>query len=155
MRVRLYRNLAIRDQRAWSLMAMDGPKKNKIIDVVDGALMQDVDFVVSEAGRKRVHRIGKKVVHAYLDGTLIKKYPLHSMSAGATGNSVAAGANVPITYDPWTMKYFIRTDCAESVMDAGTVAITPAGVFAKLPKCGAKRAHPLGALLRTNDDWNG
>ena len=155
MRVRLYINLKIKTQRAWSLMAMEGPRKGKVIGIFDGAVMRDVTFPVSESGRQRVIREGSKNVHAFVDGTLIEKFPLRSMAAGVTGSRIAPGANVRVTYDPYTMPHMIRTDCVEFVHAASLVAITPAGVFAKLPKCGAKRAHPLGALLQTNDDWNG
>jgi hypothetical protein len=152
MRVRLYRNLKIRDQRAWSLMAMEGARKGKVIDIVDGAVLEDVSFVVSEPGRQRVIRDRAKNVHAFVDGELIKSSPLYS------GKASKAGTPVRITYDPYTMKQFVRIDCMQPVREAGLVAATPDGVFAKLPRCAGKSLRGVivvGVGVPTADDWNG
>ena len=46
MRVRVYRNLAsqYRDRRAWSILALEGPKKGRVIGVVDGAVLRDAVY---------------------------------------------------------------------------------------------------------------
>jgi hypothetical protein len=153
MRVRLYRNLKIRDQRAWSIMAMEGPRKGKVLEIVDGAVLRRVTFTVSEPGRQRVIRERAKNVHAYVDGELEESFPLKSMRPQAGGE----GADVRITYDPYTMRSFVRTDCMKPVEHASVVFVSPAGVFAMLPACGSRSVAGLAAALECSmaDDWNG
>jgi hypothetical protein len=131
---------------------MEGARKGKVIDIVDGAVLDDVTFIVSEAGRQRVLRDRAKNVHAFVDGELVKSFPLYS------GTASAKGASVRITYDPYKMKHFKRTDCMEDVSDATLVAATPEGVFAKLPRCSSVRGV-RGLVIDTHvdgaDDWNG
>jgi len=151
MRIRLYRNLKIRDQRAWSLMAMEGPRKGKVLDIVDGAVLRNVTFVVSESGRQRVIRDRAKNVHAFVDGDLLETFALRS------GESPSSGSLARITYDPYTMRQFIRTDCAQDVYEADLVIATPEGVFARLPPCAGTRSRGLRGLsiVSDADDWNG
>lgn len=152
MRVRLYRNLKIRDQRAWSLMAMEGPRKGLVIDVVDGAVLERATFVVKESGRQRVIRDKQKNVHAFVDGEIVESFPLKSMRGALDGGE---GADVRITYDPYTMRSFMRTDCMQPVEHASVVFVSPAGVFAKLPRCSARGTRGLDGLACSDDDWNG
>jgi len=143
MRVRVYRNLSpqFRKQRAWSIMEMEGKRKGKVVDVVDGAVVKGASFVVSEAGRLRVIRDKAKNVHAFVDGTLVKTFPLDSLPKTAGSGTVAPKqqANALIHYDPSKMKSMRREDCKEFVKSAPLVVASPSGVFAKLGKCKTKR----------------
>ena len=135
-------------------MAMEGPRKGKVIGIVDGAMLQDVTFVVSESGRQRVIRERAKNVHAFVDGELVEAFALHSGEAPSTRSLVR------ITYDPYTMRQFIRTDCAQDVYESDRVVATPNGVFAKLPPCARARSRSLQGLFGSlsaadADDWNG
>lgn len=67
MRVFIYWNLR---RKCFSVKAMEGPDKGKVIDHVRYFEMEDVTFKVSEAGRQRVLRERRKNVHAGLVGKL-------------------------------------------------------------------------------------
>jgi len=64
-RVRVYKNLHL---DCWSIKAMEGEDKGKVIAYSDEVTLTQVRFVISEAGRKRVLREKKKNVHAYVEG---------------------------------------------------------------------------------------
>ena len=72
-RVRVYRNLA-RD--SYSVMAMEGPDKGRVVAWAKEVFLDDVKFVVRESGRQRVLNERRKNVHAFVDGRL----------SGATGD---------------------------------------------------------------------
>lgn len=67
MRVRVYYNLRT---KRWSIKAMSGSFKGKVIAHAEGVMLSDAKTVVSEKGRQRVMREKRKNVHAYIDGTL-------------------------------------------------------------------------------------
>lgn len=67
MRVRVYYNL---NRAVWSIKAMEGEFKGKVIGYADSVVLSDAHTVVSEAGRQRVLRERRKNVHAYIDGQL-------------------------------------------------------------------------------------
>lgn len=67
MRVRIYYNLS---RAVWSIKAMEGERKGRVIGYAQAAVLRDAHTVVSEAGRQRVLREKRKNVHAYIDGTL-------------------------------------------------------------------------------------
>lgn len=161
MRVRLYRNLAYSKQRAWSLVADEGARKGKVIDVVDGAVLQDATFYVSEAGRQYVIKTQKKKVHAWVIGDLVKSYPLDTLPKTADGNDIAPGKHVTarIGYDPYKYKHMFREDCHEYVETAPLVVAAPKGVYADLGHCTGRGLRGLGlgaAIVPTSvDGWNG
>jgi len=130
MKVRLYRNLKIRDKRAWSIMAQEGPKKGKVIDIVSGAVINNARFLVSEAGRQRVIREKSKNVHAFVEGTLVSSTPLDSAP-----RTRRAGLS-PITYDPYRFSQFQRLDCNETIKTSPHVIIDDKGVAAEAGPCG-------------------
>lgn len=68
MRVFVYFNL---HKRLWSLRAMEGPDKGRVIAHRELVSLEDCTFKVSEAGRQRVIREQRKNVHAGVVGTLI------------------------------------------------------------------------------------
>jgi hypothetical protein len=170
MRVRLYRNLSpqYRQQHAWSIMAMEGPRKGKVVEVVDGAILRNVRFVVSEAGRQRVLRDGVRNVHAFLDGHLAKTFALDSLPKDLDGEGLlpGSGATVLINYNPHHTPLMLRADCMEPVDSSELVVAATRGVYAKLPPCrralrgrGPKVVDDLdgvrGLHLFDIDDWNG
>ena len=67
MRVFVYFNL---HKRRWSLKAMDGPSKGRVVAHADKVLLRDCVFRVSEAGRQRVLQTKRKAVHAGVVGDL-------------------------------------------------------------------------------------
>jgi hypothetical protein len=67
MRCRIYYNLS---RAVWSIKAMEGEHKGRVIGYADSVLLRNAHTVVSEAGRQRVLREQRKNVHAYIDGQL-------------------------------------------------------------------------------------
>ncbi|ASZ75520.1 hypothetical protein KIW74_gp08 [Mycobacterium phage Kimona] len=62
-----YRNL---HKAQWSLKAMTGPHKGKVIGHADEVSLMGAEFKVSEAGRRRVLAEKKKNVHAGVVGLI-------------------------------------------------------------------------------------
>ena len=68
---------------------------------VDDIVLHDVEFKVSESGRQRCIREGKKNVHAYAIGTVHRYGKLH--------NSHMVGAT-PISYNPYKCGSFVAKE---------------------------------------------
>ena len=68
MKVRVYYNL---HKSCWSIKAHEGILKGRVIAHADGVKLRDARTVVSQAGRERVIREGKKNVHAFIEGNLV------------------------------------------------------------------------------------
>lgn len=68
MKVFVYYNL---HKKKWSVKALEGPKKNKVIHHSDYVYLRDVTPKVSQRGRARVLLEKSKNVHAGLVGTLV------------------------------------------------------------------------------------
>ena len=66
-KVKVYFNL---HKKTFSVVAMEGFHKGRVICRCDDLSLQDVTFKVSEAGRQRVLREKRKNVHAFVVGTL-------------------------------------------------------------------------------------
>ncbi len=49
---------------------MEGPLKGLVVAHAKGAALDDAKTIVSQAGRERVFREGRKNVHAYIEGNL-------------------------------------------------------------------------------------
>ena len=67
MRVEVYWNIR---KGLWSIRALEGPNKGRVIDRRPRVWLKDCEMVVQPAGRARVRREGKKNVHAFVRGTL-------------------------------------------------------------------------------------
>ncbi|MEE9126265.1 MAG: hypothetical protein V3U11_03925 [Planctomycetota bacterium] len=65
MRVEVYWNTR---RKLYSIRAMEGPDKGRVIDHDDLVELKDVSFHVSEPGRLRVVRSGRKNLHATVRG---------------------------------------------------------------------------------------
>ena len=153
MRINVYRNLSpqYRGQRAWSIMANEGPQKGRVIDIVDGVIVKNATLVVREGGRQRVIRDKQKNVHAFVQGDLVKTFPLDTLKKTADGNALAPGkgASVRISYDPYHAGYFFREDTGRAVGGAGLVVVAPAGVYASTPEA----LRGLMGLESFSGDW--
>lgn len=69
MRVFVYFNL---HRKMWSVKALEGPDKGRVISRSKYVVLRGVTPKVSEAGRQRVLREGRKNVHAGLVGELVQ-----------------------------------------------------------------------------------
>ena len=67
MKVRVYYNL---NKSVWSIKAMEGTLKGRVVAHAKGVALYDARTIVSQAGRERVLREGRKNVHAYIEGSL-------------------------------------------------------------------------------------
>lgn len=70
--VDVYRNL---HTGKWSVRAVDGPDKGKVIAHVDEIGLWGAEYRVSQAGRERVIRTGVKNVHAVVRGKVSTYIP--------------------------------------------------------------------------------
>ncbi|AEL17872.1 hypothetical protein TRIXIE_88 [Mycobacterium phage Trixie] len=97
MRVFVYWNL---HRGKWSVKALTGPNKGRVVYRTNGPLvLRNVTGKVSEAGRQRVLREGKKNVHAGIVGEWV------------TGDSVTIDATTrQVTYNPRKFETFVHTD---------------------------------------------
>jgi len=102
VRVDVYFNL---HRRLFSVRALEGENKGRVIDHVAKCAIRDARFVVSEAGRQRVIHEGVKNVHAYIRGERIE-------DAGEFIKTVVplsgdGGALRKVSYDPHLDRTFI------------------------------------------------
>lgn len=76
MKVFVYWNL---HRGQWSVKALEGPDKGRVIARQPAVLLKNVEGKVSEAGRQRVLREGRKNVHAGMVGTLVDPIGKHNV----------------------------------------------------------------------------
>lgn len=69
-RYRVYRKISGSGIEVWSIRATTGRFAGRVVGHADELVLRDVTFWVSEAGRARVLREGRKNVHAYAIGRL-------------------------------------------------------------------------------------
>jgi hypothetical protein len=113
LRVDVYRNLR---KKCWSIRAMEGRRKGRVVAHADSLHLYHCKFHVSEAGRQRVLREKKKNVHAWVSGY----FSMNSIRPNELGH-VGVGERYftpePIKYNPYQMKEFQTLDgvpCSES-----------------------------------------
>ena len=102
MRVYCYWNL---HKDCYSLMALEGPDKGRVIAYAESVELAAVSFTVSEAGRLK-SITGNKRVHAGMRGQLVSTLPMPSTGMRA------------ITYNPRKYESFVTRDTIEPVTNA-------------------------------------
>lgn len=95
MRVFVYYNL---HKHVWSVKALEGEHKGRVIAHSQRVLLANATGKVSEAGRQRVLREGRKNVHAGIVGTLVH--------LGREGFF----PGLPVTYNPYKYDSFVYKD---------------------------------------------
>lgn len=95
MKVFVYFNL---HKRTWSIRALEGPRKGLVIGHSDTVLLRNAQGKVSQAGRERVLREGRKNVHAGIVGTLV-----HTGREGFF-------PGLEVTYNPYKFETFVYKD---------------------------------------------
>lgn len=110
-----YRNL---HRQCWSVKALEGPFKGRVIYHADDLTLGWCDFKVSQAGRQRVLREQKKNVHAGVVGYLTE-----------CGEIATDGIDldVPITYNPYKYDSFVDARCEVPVLSALFVNLNSKG----------------------------
>lgn len=97
MKVFVYWNL---HKNVWSVKALDGKDKGRVIYHANNVVLHDCTFKVSQAGRQRVLRDQCKNVHAGVVGTLgMVNIPVSYLPH-----------NIPVTYNPYKYETFVRKD---------------------------------------------
>lgn len=95
MKVYVYWNL---HKHTWSIRALQGPDKGRVIKHSDRVDLLNVWCSVSESGRQRVLRDGRKNVHAGLVGQL-QEEPVKGVGSKATYNPYKGPTFVRFTKD--------------------------------------------------------
>jgi len=118
MRVKAYRNL---HKQCWSVVAMEGENKGRVVAHPQFVQMKDVEFRVQPAGRRRVLRERRKNIHAYVIGTFVP--------------STASQPWEQVRYNPYKFETFVDRSgspvhSADGVflnVDGGLYALNPRG----------------------------
>jgi hypothetical protein len=118
MRVFVYFNL---HKLLWSVRALEGPNKGRVIQHAHEVHLVDCVFRVSEAGRQRVLRERRKNVHAGVVGRLAE-----AVQVDLTGA-------LRVTYNPYKFHTFVRTDSMEPVREAARVQLKDRSAFVLAP----------------------
>lgn len=104
MKVKVYYNL---HKHTFSIQTKT-PKGWRVTDYADSLNLTDVEFRVSEAGRRRVLKEGRKNVHAFVIGTLTDE---------------ELDTTIDVSYNPYKAGYFFRKDNGEPVTRAQKVTL--------------------------------
>ncbi len=103
-KVRVYRNL---NKGGWSILAMSGENKGRVVAHVDHVTLNTVDFVISKAGLARAQASKVRNVHSFAQGILNSIEPI---SSDFLTNE--------ITYNPFKKGYFYPVSNAEQQLMA-------------------------------------
>lgn len=106
MKVFVYFNL---HKRLFSVKALEGANKGRVIAHVDNVSLSDVTFKVSQAGRQRVLREQRKNVHAGVVGTLVP---------------MLCGTGLQVTYNPYKYDTFVCKDTELPILAAGAAKLS-------------------------------
>ena len=113
IRVEVYWNL---HKRLFSVRALEGENKGRVIKHTYGVQLKDATFAVQPAGRERVRREGVKNVHAFVRGRLT------GTSYGGGEYDVVDAAVMPkITYNPYKYDSFVNAHTKEPIYKAKNV----------------------------------
>jgi hypothetical protein len=113
MKVFVYFNL---HKKVWSVKALSGPNKGRVVAHLDRLVLDDCAFKVSEAGRQRVLREKRKNVHAGVVGTL--------------SGQLADFAGVAVTYNPYKYSSFVTRNDEQPIHSAHRVVLNGRSVSA-------------------------
>lgn len=113
MKVMVYFNL---HKKTWSVKALEGPDKGRVIARSDYVLLASPVGRVSEAGRQRVLREGRKNVHAGIVGELLSLSP----------DDRYLSAPRLVTYNPRKYSTFVYADDKQPFEGASFAYLTAA-----------------------------
>ena len=100
-RVRVHYNLFT---HLWSVTAMDGAERGRVIETASSFALVGCKFVVSETMRQRVLARKKRIVHAWVEGYVV---PVELLPDNA----------IEVTYNPYRSGQFTRRDNHEAVTE--------------------------------------
>lgn len=145
MKVFIYWNL---HRHCWSIKALDGERRGRVIAHASRADMVGVTFKVSEAGRQRVIRERRKNVHAGVVGHLAGLWgqPVDSVAdelltlalgkadSGIYGDRIADMVSpiAPyerVSYNPYKAGHFYRVDGEQPIESARWASLAARSVY--------------------------
>lgn len=131
----VYRNL---QRDCWSVKALSGPNKGRVVLHATEVLVTDAEFRVNEAGRQRVLREKRKNVHAGVVGYVYHAHVIEERydtsptvsvevdEAPDAGYYSRSAAHREVTYNPYKFDKFVYADtldAAEVTPDDETVVL--------------------------------
>jgi len=129
MRVFVYYNL---HRNCWSVKALEGENKGRVIAHCKYALLTDCVMKVSEKGRQRVLREKKKNVHAGIVGHVNSAIPIFNM-LGYHDNEIRYSLyplRQEITYNPYKYDSFVVKETEQPIYKAAIVKLNDRTVTA-------------------------
>lgn len=121
MRAFVYFNL---HRMCWSVKALSGPNRGRVIAHANYVRISDATFRVSEAGRQRVIREKRKNVHAGVVGTLAYT---DDVPWDDDCPSVSDFRQVAVTYNPHKAATFVDRATGAPVTTAEQVTMSTRG----------------------------
>lgn len=115
MKVFVYFNL---HRKLFSIKALEGPLKGRVVAHRHTVLLNDATFKVSEAGRQRVIRERRKNVHAGVSGTWFDD----DVVQGKTNAFVTINGSA-IMYNPYKYSTFVHLYGEHPITSARVVAL--------------------------------
>ena len=109
IKVFVYYNL---HKHCWSVKALQGPNKGKVIAHKDHVTLTNIIFKVSQAGRKRVIEEQRKNVHAGVVGYWDEQYTIAPMYIETVEE---------VTYNPYKYSTFVKK-LDESIISHANIA---------------------------------
>lgn len=116
MKVFVYFNL---HRKLFSIKALEGDMKGRVIAHRQHVLLNDATFKVSEAGRRRVIREQRKNVHAGVSGTWFED---DVIGDGMTSAFIRINGSA-ITYNPYKYNTFVHLYGEHPITSARLVAL--------------------------------
>lgn len=90
--------------------------------------LADVTFAVSEAGRQRVLRDGRKNVHAFIRGTLVSSVPHGEPVPALTYDKAVAPT---VTYNPYKNDSFVKIADGSKITNAQKTLVVGRRIYAE------------------------
>lgn len=136
MKCFVYRNLNKKMFKGtFSVKAMEGPYKGRVVAYTMVALMANVKFVVSEAGRQRVLREKQKNVHAgivgdvcFIDNYYANRLP-HTIESFPCNWDIPDNCFPQVTYNPYKYDSFVMSTDESPILTATSVYLENGKVF--------------------------
>lgn len=114
-KVKAYWNL---HKDVWSLVALDGPDKGRVLGHCPRLGLLNAKFVVSESGRQRVIREKKKNVHAFAIGRLLSAPDCHLKIQFPVR---------PLSYNPYKAAHFVVRASGEPIHGTDVLLLDEGG----------------------------
>mgnify|MGYP005867632877 CR=1 FL=1 len=128
MKVRVYKNL---HKDCYSVKAMEGLQKGRVIYHASSIQLSDVNFKVYEKGREKVLKEKMKNVHAFVEGNLES---IHLHSGFTTDYPFVKSLEKidtvqKISYNPYSHGFFYNVSDDTPIENASMVVLNSHGVW--------------------------